>query len=176
MLRRERERDGKGSERMTSSWLMFCNTIINLISCLYCDCHMITKLHLFFFTSPSLPLSFSLLDAFFPPGPLSISGFVAFPHTNTSILIQWLPPILSYVPSPLLLQYTLYYTRNSDSDVNTRPTITGLTTSAGGTGSYVLSGLTVGTEYYLTMRAINRAGDGEMLDSVLIVSTYGSGK
>ena len=161
---------------MTSSWLMFCNIIINLISCLYCDCHMITKLHLFFFTSPSLPLSFSLLDAFFPPGPLSISGFVAFPHTNTSILIQWLPPVLSYVPSPLLLQYTLYYTRNSGSDVNTRPTITGLTTSAGGTGSYVLSGLTVGTEYYLTMRAINRAGDGEMLDSVLIVSTYGSGK
>ena len=51
----EIERDGKGSERMTSSWLMFCNTIINLISCLYCDCHMITKLYYHYTSSFLLP-------------------------------------------------------------------------------------------------------------------------
>ena len=123
------------------------------------------------FLSSSLPS-----DTFFVPDPLSRNGIVAFPYTNSSILIQWFQPQLSYVSSPLLLQYTLYYTRNRDTNIEDRPVEANLTTSSSGIGSYILSGLSIGTEYYLTMSATNRAGTGQVLDSVLIVSTFGSGQ
>uniref|UniRef100_A0A1X7U244 Fibronectin type-III domain-containing protein n=1 Tax=Amphimedon queenslandica TaxID=400682 RepID=A0A1X7U244_AMPQE len=104
----------------------------------------------------------SLEDTFFVPDPLSPNGIVAFPYTQSSILIQWFQPQVSYVSSPLLLRYTLYYTRNRDTDIGDRPVRTNLTTSPSGMGSYVLTGLDVGTEYYLTMSATNRAGTGQL--------------
>ena len=125
----------------------------------------------FFLSLPLLPS-----DTFFVPDPLSPNGIAAFPYTDSSILLQWFQPQVSYVSSPLLLQYTLYYTRNSDTDVEDRPVRTNLTTSPSGMGTYILTGLDVGTEYYLTMSVSNRAGTSDVLGSVLVVRTFGSGQ
>ena len=137
---------------------------------------------------PLSPLSPSLL--FLPPSvpPLSlppsidnlvpgpITNIIALPDSITSLFIQWLPPKLSYVNNPLLLQYTLYYSTSIDINyTNTNLSKSGLTTGSDGMGTYTLTGLRIGIPYYLALRAENNAGLGAEPLSVTLSTTYGTG-
>lgn len=83
--------------------------------------------------------------------------------------------MLSFVPSPLLLQYTLYYSTDSSDSISDSQSVTGLTTQSNGMGSYVLDKLAPRTVYFLRMRAINDAGEGAVLQSVVQSITFGIG-
>ena len=131
---------------------------------------------LHYYSINSVTLYFVYIDVRFVPGPMSPSGYIASANTNTTVLVQWVPPALSYVSNPLLLQYTIYYSTDVDIDFINGPNVTGLTSNSDGLGSYVLSDLQVGTIYYITMRASNFAGLGEIQTSVTTVTTFGNGK
>jgi hypothetical protein len=126
-------------------------------------------------TSEKIILVGDLNQVLRPPGPLSPSGFIASPYTTTSILVQWVPPEKTYVINPLFLQYTIYYSTSVSIDYDNGPSIPDLTTPVNGSGSYIINNLQVGTTYYISIRASNRAGLGDTQESVAVTSTFGRG-
>ena len=101
-----------------------------------------------------------------------MDNIVALPDTQTSLFIQWLVPEPSYAISPLLLQYTVYYSTDRGTIYNDGM-VSGLTTDASGLGMYILDNLDVGTQYYIAMRAENAAGMGDAPSSLILTETFG---
>ena len=119
-----------------------------------------------------ISLSLHLVET---PLPGEVQAIVVLPNTKTSLFIQWQQPSRTYVVSPLLVTYTLYYSTVSSINYTTSPSVTGLKVEDNGIGTYVLEGLDVHSVYYLGMIAENQAGSGPEPKSVAISITYGNG-
>ena len=108
----------------------------------------------------------------------------ATPFNRTSILVAW-SPAPDFARDPLLLRYTLFYTDDAPesplntSTANSRPDLPPLlrngSVSRNGILEYVLSGLEIGTEYWLSVRTSYLELEGEESEVFAFSSTYGNG-
>ena len=119
-----------------------------------------------------------LCTSIFPPGanPPSSVSFIAVPENRTSLFFRWFRPEQLNVLHPFLLRYTLFYTTNTTADYDSDQSVSGLTTDANGVGTYFLTGLGVGVEYRVGIRAMSGSIVGAEPEYVVGVATYGLGK
>ena len=107
----------------------------------------------------------------------------ATPLSRTSILVSWIASVFSR--DPLLLRYSIFYTSGvslDPTDYSTAqsvsdilPTLRNGSVSPQGIVEYVLSGLSVGTEYSISVRASFRDLNAPNSNYVALSSTYGQG-
>ena len=109
------------------------------------------------------------------PGP--IDSLFGVSETQVSINISWIPPIFTNTSDPLLLRYVvLSHVSNTSNEMfsfdlametEVKPTANGDMLST------ILSGLDVGTQYAVALRAQSSAGAGSNSERYVLVSTYG---
>ncbi len=114
------------------------------------------------------------LDIVAPPTP--VNAFGAYAQTQTSLFLQWNEPDRTYVISPFLISYTLYYTTQPPLNYSASSTIANLRVGSDGKGTHILEGLQTGTVYYLGMRAENGMGISNEPAFTQLATTYGNGK
>ena len=134
------------------------------------------------FNVPKLTLAFPCyLHYIVPPG--ADDTISAMPLNRNSILVTWLSPVFSR--DPLLLRYNLFYTSDGSLDPtnystaqsvpNILPTLRNGSVSPQGIVEYVLSGLQIGTEHSISVRASFQGLDAPNSFYVAKTSTYGQG-
>lgn len=114
------------------------------------------------------------IDVLAPPTPVNV--FASFAESQTSLFVQWNEPELSYVANPLLVSYTLYYSKERPLNYSNSNPVPDLRVGTNRMGTYLLTGLEPGTVYYMGMRAENEAGTSDEPMFTQIATTYGTGK
>ena len=133
------------------------------------------------FSVPKLTFAYPNLSIV-PPG--ADDTILAWPLNRTSVLVNWLYPVFSR--DPLLLRYSLFYASGdpgldptnystAQSVSNILPTLRDGSVSQEGIIEYVLSGLDVGTEYSISVRASFRGLNAPNSFYVAKSSTFGQG-
>ena len=142
-----------------------------------------------FICNGSKSFNFSLRSTNYPPSstagiPGLVKTLVALPDSQSQIFISWLYPIDHNVLDPVLLRYEVHYSEGNifneakaTQRTNVLPVLLNGQLSVEGVVEATLTGLSPGTLYTLTLRAVGPTSlTGELDGDRALVSTFGTGE